>query len=372
MLVEILCAIVGIFGLCYLYVKKCYYHWVLRGIVHDAPIFPHGSIKGVGTEFYRNVLHKRLYDKYKGKSPVVGMWTFLQPEVLIIDIDIIKNVLVRDFSSFVNRGIYHNAVDDPLSAGIFSLEDDQWRRKRGKIASTFTMGKIKTMFPTITQVADEFVKCVDGELEKGDEIECTDLLARFMVDVIGNVAFGVECNSLKNPEAEFREMGRKVFQVTKSDILKYLFLDANKGLARILRVTTTRKDVSDFFLGTVRETIAYREINKIQRNDLMNMLIKLKNEGFTGGDGKEGESKMTVNEIAAEVFLFFLAGFETSANALTFALYVLAQEQEIQEKGRQEIQDVLKKHGNQLNFESLSEMKYIGQILDGKLKGYFC
>lgn len=354
---------VAVLSLCYLYIRKRYSHWEDRGVLFDKPEFPYGSIKGLGSKFYRSDMHRKMYLKYKGKSPVVGFWTFLKPEVLVLDLPLIKNILVKDFTSFVNRGMYSNPAHDPLSSNLVSLEDNDWRSLRTKVTPTFTSGKMKYMFPTIVQVAGEFVKCVDCEIKQKTQIEWKDLLARFTTDVIGNVAFGVECNSLKNPDSEFRVMGRRIFMVTKMGMLKFLFADAYKSLARKLHIRSTPKDISDFFMGAVNETVAYREKNNIKRNDLMDLLIKLKNEGRV--DSEMGKVDISMNEIAAEAFVFFAAGFETSSTTLSFALYALAQEQEVQEKGRQEVRHVLEKFNGEFTYEALSEMKYIAQIIDG-------
>lgn len=66
-------------------------------------------------------------------------------------------------------------------------------------------------------------------------------------------------------------------------------------------------------------------------------------------------------------FQFFLAGFETSATTLTFALYELAQphNKHIQDKARAEINTVLRKYDGQLTYEGLNEMSYIDQIIKG-------
>lgn len=74
------------------------------------------------------------------------------------------------------------------------------------------------------------------------------------------------------------------------------------------------------------------------------------------------------NEIINESFAFFIAGFETSSSTLNYALLELAQNPQIQDKLRNEIQATLKKHGNQITYDSIQEMKYLDQVVLGSTK----
>lgn len=76
---------------------------------------------------------------------------------------------------------------------------------------------------------------------------------------------------------------------------------------------------------------------------------------------------LTIEEIAAQCFIFFAAGFETSAAAATFALYELAVNQNIQERVREEFNTVLSKYNGKLTYDGMNEMTYLKQVMDGKL-----
>lgn len=67
----------------------------------------------------------------------------------------------------------------------------------------------------------------------------------------------------------------------------------------------------------------------------MDILIKLKNQERIEND--ENSGPISVHEIAAQGFIFFLAGFETSSTTMTFALYELAMNQELQDRARIEM-----------------------------------
>lgn len=73
-----------------------------------------------------------------------------------------------------------------------------------------------------------------------------------------------------------------------------------------------------------------------------------------------------MDEICAQSLLFFLAGFETSSTTMTFALYELAIHQDIQDKVRKEIEEVLAKYEGRVTYDSLSELKYLTQVIDGE------
>lgn len=77
------------------------------------------------------------------------------------------------------------------------------------------------------------------------------------------------------------------------------------------------KDIEDFFVRIVSETIDQREKSGVVRNDFMHLLIQLKNHGKLEGETVE-VGKLSLNEIAAQCFVFFAAGYETSSTTMSY------------------------------------------------------
>lgn len=69
--------------------------------------------------------------------------------------------------------------------------------------------------------------------------------------------------------------------------------------------------------------------------------------------------------MAAQAFVFFIAGFESSSTTMSFCLYELAKHPDIQAKLRLEIETVLKQHNNELTYEALNSMSYMEQVVAG-------
>lgn len=90
------------------------------------------------------------------------------------------------------------------------------------------------------------------------------------------------------------------------------------------------------------------------------MEIKRKSEEEIGG------KPFTIEDFAAQVFVFFIAGFETSSSTMTFALYELAKNQDIQTRVRDEINSILKQHDGKLTYDAMQDMKLLGCVIDGK------
>ncbi|XP_011170634.2 probable cytochrome P450 6a17 [Solenopsis invicta] len=73
-------------------------------------------------------------------------------------------------------------------------------------------------------------------------------------------------------------------------------------------------------------------------------------------------------EATAQSFAFFIAGFKTSAATASFALY-LAQNEDIQDKLWEEIDEVLIKYGD-LTYDALNDMKYLQKVIDESMRKY--
>uniref|UniRef100_A0A182JIA9 Uncharacterized protein n=1 Tax=Anopheles atroparvus TaxID=41427 RepID=A0A182JIA9_ANOAO len=232
------------------------------------------------------------------------------------------------------------------------------------IGSTYHMAHITVNVYRKLKGATEglgFAGGIQSINDREGEVEMKELLARFTTDVIGNCAFGLECNSLKDPHAEFRRMGKKVFQASRIRIMKRFLTSQFKEISRRLGITNTASDVASFFLSAVKDTVQYRTKHNVQRNDFMTLLMELMQEGDSG--------KLSIEEASAQAFVFFLAGFETSSTAMSFCLYELALSQDLQNKARECVRETFDRHGA-MTYEALMDMKYIEMCINESLRKY--
>jgi cytochrome P450 family 6 len=67
-----------------------------------------------------------------------------------------------------------------------------------------------------------------------------------------------------------------------------------------------------------------------------------------------------------QALVFLIAGYETSASTLTFALYEIALHPEIQQSLRAEILQVLSKHDGKLTYDGIQDMSYLDRVVSGE------
>lgn len=128
-------------------------------------------------------------------------------------------------------------------------------------------------------------------------------------------------------------------------------------------------------MNIVKKQIEFREQNNVTRKDFIQILIQLRNNSEINEDSDSWDVKtstnavksLTIEQCAAQVFLFYVAGFDTSATMLSFTLYELARNPEIQRKVQEDIDRVLENHGGEITYESIMDMKYVEYCLMGKL-----
>ena len=108
--IQFLSILIVLFSLVYLWGKRKFNFWKDRGFLQGDPSFPMGTLKGVGSSTTNTENLDYYYRKFKGKTPAVGLYNFLSPTLLSIDPELIKNIFVRDFQSFHDRGFYYDKV----------------------------------------------------------------------------------------------------------------------------------------------------------------------------------------------------------------------------------------------------------------------
>ncbi|KAF2897837.1 hypothetical protein ILUMI_08338 [Ignelater luminosus] len=360
--------------------KWCFSHWKSKGVFCLKPSIPFGNAgelvlqkRTIGLEF------KHVYDEFKKRGlKYGGYYFFMRPLFVPVDLDLVKHIMAKDFAHFTDHVIHINEQSDPLSVHLFSLKGQKWKGLRAKLTPTFTSGKMRMMFQTLVDCSTGLVNVMDKFVMEKQAIDIKEIVGRFTTDIIGSCAFGIDCSSLKNPDSEFRQYGKKFFDTSvKDSIVRLLTLTAPE-IFTVLRLSSHRKDVTNFFMNVVRQTVNYREENNIVRKDFMHLLLQLKNNvkitendlGDLKSNKSDAEAALSMTELAAQCFVFFIAGFETSSTTSTFCLYELSKNTELQQNLRDEINRVLEKHNGKITYDAMMEMVYMDKCINETLRKY--
>ncbi|XP_067005886.2 cytochrome P450 9e2 [Anabrus simplex] len=320
------------------------------------------------SEFVRDT-----YTKMKGHR-ISGIYEFRNPLFFIRDPEIVKQVCVKDFDHFMNHRKAVSEKTDPFfSKSLFGLQDKRWRDMRSTLSPAFTSSKMKAMFLLISECGRqtrEYLEERCREQPGGPDtvltIEMKDFFTRFATDVIATSAFGVKCDSLKQPKNEFYLMGKEITTMTKIKSLVMMLYVIMPKLAEVLRISFFSKEASQFFSSLVHDTIATREREKIVRPDM----IHLMKEASKAGEIDSDKIKLDEDDIAAQAILFFFAGFETVTTLICFSTYLLAIHTDAQERLQREIDSVLEEHNGELSYEALQKMKYLDMVVNETLRMY--
>ena len=116
--------LIGLATAVYFYLRNRMNYWTNRGIPQDEPSLLLGNLDGVGTKIHFTMNIQRIYEKFKNGNKVIGWYLMQSPRLLAVDLDLIKNILIKDFNHFSDRGVFNDSEVDPLSAHLFALEGD--------------------------------------------------------------------------------------------------------------------------------------------------------------------------------------------------------------------------------------------------------
>ncbi|XP_066257293.1 probable cytochrome P450 6a13 [Euwallacea similis] len=361
-------AILIVLGFLYLYVyfQFSYTYWMRKGVSHLKPRFPLGNNDCIGFEaFSYGTETVEWYKELKKRGlKYGGAWSWAKPVLILTDPEYFRDVLLKDFNSFIDRDFYHNPKYDPRNENLFVLEKEEWRHLRQKLTPVFTSAKMRIMLPLVVKCSDLMAQRFENYSQSREDIDLKETLASFTTDVIGSIAFGLDFGSFTSKEARFRKMGREIFRSTPSSKLYLILTRMCQDTAQKLGITNIPTVVTDFFTQVISENMKYRKEKNVVIPDFLQLLTELYES-----DKKE-KYNFTFEDLIGNVISFFIAGFDTSSSTMHFALYELCRNPELQEKTRREILRVLGDHNGEITYESLQEMTYLRQVIDETLRMY--
>ncbi|XP_078033850.1 cytochrome P450 6k1-like [Augochlora pura] len=353
----------------YMYATRKFKYWAKKGIMEIPPTPFLGNFsdcllfKKSPAEFMKD-----LYDQSKG-LPYMGFYVVDKPFFLIRDPEIIKHVLVKDFPVFVDRHISPNEKDRLGYVNVFLMKGPGWKFIRSKLSPLFTSGRLKKLFELMLQVTDDFDRFLENlNLEKGKILEMKDLCANVTTDMISSSSFGLRVNAVNDPNAPFRVEGRKIFKPTILRGIEFLIIFFVPSLTGITGAKFFGQETTAFFRSVFWEVINERIKSGEKRHDLIDLLIELKQK--YEADGDLGGFQFSGDDLLAQAAGFFTAGFETSSSTMSFTLYEVAVNMEIQKTLRKEILDALEKSNGKITYDMVMTLPYLDMVVSETLRKY--
>jgi len=152
----------------YFYVTRNFNFWQKLGVPYVKPTPFFGNLKEcallkttIGEQL------ERIYNEHSDK-PYVGIFSFDKPSLVIRDLELVKNILVKDFQNFMDRIFSVDERFDPLFGNNLSVLKGQiWRHLRIKLNPVFTSRKMKLMFCLVDTCGKELADCLEKATADG-------------------------------------------------------------------------------------------------------------------------------------------------------------------------------------------------------------
>jgi len=388
------------FGCIYRMVK-IYSFWSSRGIKGPTP-WPF-----LGTNIYYLLYNKIDIDKawHKKYGKTFGLYDGFAPSLRTSDNEIMKQVFVKDFSSFVDRDtrFIHG---DHTRRWVFNSKGDHWSNQRALMTPMFTSAKMRNMFGTMLECVSRFKREIASRLPmaggKPDNLVedlgafSKDELMSLALSFISQAFFGLKLDTYKDKSSVFF---KKAFAFASFDMVQFIIWSiVPTPLARYFKIDLVNYAQYEYFDKLSQSTIDERRKNPAKKgHDLIQSLLDSKipeiperiysdeddmESHYNADIGREeleriheGQvkrmtfSKFSDLEIRAQMTFLFIAGFDTTSSSLSFCFYELAHQQAAQEELYDEIRSLPNLLG-QLEYTDLSNMKKLDAFVSETLRLY--
>lgn len=241
-----------------------------------------------------------------------------------------------------------------LGNGLLTSDGDYWLQQRRLIQPGFHRKRLAALVGIIDQTIEQFAK----EFQQ----DCKDKTPIDIYPKMMELAFRIVINSLfstNTSEEELEKVSTNITEVQEFFIrqIRMPFMDPwFKFSGQLAQAERKASETNYVLLDLIKER---RESGK-KVDDLLQMLLDVRYENTGKG--------MTDQQILEEAVVLFVAGHETTANALAWTWYLLSQHPESVARIREELNTVL---GDAIpKFEDLPKLEYMMQVIQESMRIY--
>ncbi|MBN1669357.1 MAG: cytochrome P450 [Anaerolineales bacterium] len=268
--------------------------------------------------------------------------------------DDVRYVLIENKDNY-NKGISMAKLRLSLGEGLFASEGQLWRKQRRLMQPMFTPRAI-----------DQFAAAMVEDIEKllgrwavlnleGQPFDVSTEMMSLAMGIIARTMFDLD---IDQEAVEAGNAFTYVLEFVSQQTMRIIDLPLFIPTAANRKFKQSMQILDDFIFGIIekRKDLPPEQ----QRDDLLGTLLKAR-------DPETGEP-MSLQQIRDEVVTIFFAGHETTAQALTWTWFLLAQHPPVEQKLHQELAEVLQ--GRMPGLQDVEQLVYTRMVIDEAMRLY--
>jgi len=275
----------------------------------------------------------------------------LFPAIFTQDPGLIRHVLQKNHRNYIKSPVHFDKLAHFLGRGLLTSEGDFWLRQRRLIQPGFHRQRLAQLVPNMVLVIDEHLDDLSNRREAGP----VDMYQEMMTLTFNVIARSIFSQSI--PQHELDVLSQNITELQEFVIrqIRQPFLNPLFKINGALKRHEQLRDANNAI------TLSYIEARRKEKpqDDLLQMLLDARYED-TG-------EPMPARQVQDEVTILFVAGHDTSANALAWFWYLLGKHPEVEARIREEIASL---EGRAPEFSDLSDFPYTLAALEETMRLY--
>lgn len=298
-------------------------------------------------------LHQQLEQWARDFGPIFRLRIGPVERVIISHSEIIHDMLRARPDQYRRPQVTEAVMAEMGFHGVFSADGEAWQRQRKVIAQALNPAHLNRFYPAMRNTTERLRTRWLSHTESGENIDvCRDLM-RYTVDVTAHLAFGVDVNTLETDGPVIQQHLDKVFPMLFRRVVapfptwRYWQSAADRELNYALAEI---RETVDGFILTCRQRMANNpELFAQPGNFLEAILAAQRSENV----------QFSEEELYANIITLLLAGEDTTANTIAWAINFFAKHPELMASAREESDRVLGNNTSAADMATIRELDFI-------------
>ena len=261
----------------------------------------------------------------------------------------IKYILQKNHRNYHKSPLQTKDLGKYIGQGLLTANGEHWRKHRRMIQPAFHKKKLEGLLAIMWSAVQDEIQRIDASKVQN------------VLPMMGDLAFQVVAKALFSAD-DLRERMQKLQRITilnQKMLVREMRRPYFKWWFKLDGSIKRHLDLSQDARKILDQIVEERLASKEEKDDLLDMLLQAKYE-----DGQA----MPRRQLLDELLILFTAGHETTANALSFTLYLLTKHPKIQEQVYNEVAEVDFEGGDQM--QKLGQLRFTQQCIEEAMRLY--